>query len=101
MRIDLGNANGIAGSRPKKDVAPTSSSKGTEKREGVRDTLSVSSTAQQVDDLRERIKILPSVRDPEVEAVRSQVGSGVYRPDAGVVAERLLSAHMRPSASGV
>jgi flagellar biosynthesis anti-sigma factor FlgM len=95
MKIALGNADGVMGPRPKKDAVPASSSKGAEKREGARDTVSVASTTAQVEDLRERIKILPSVRDPEVEAVRGQIGSGSYRPDAGAVADRLLFAHTR------
>jgi negative regulator of flagellin synthesis FlgM len=99
MQVTLGNADGILGPRPKKDAAPASSSKGAEKREGAHDTFSVSSGAQQVEDLRERIKILPSVRDSEVEAVRNNIEAGTYRPDSSVVAERLIFAHMRHSSA--
>jgi negative regulator of flagellin synthesis FlgM len=97
MRIDLGNANGITGPRPKRDIASTQSSKGSEKQEGVRDTLFVSPAAQQVDDLREKIKFLPSVRSSEVDALRRQLDAGSYRPDSNSVAEGILREHTRRS----
>jgi len=95
MRIDLGNPNGITGARSKRETASPSSSKGTDKREGVRDTLSFSSAAQQVDDLREKTKDIPTVRDSEVKAVRSQIEAGSYRPDSSSVVDGLLREHLR------
>ena len=70
-------------------VANATASKSEKTRES-KDTLSVSSNGQLLAAANEKIAEIPSVRASLVEAIKSQIDSGSYNPDARAVVDGLL-----------
>jgi len=99
MRINSGVTSGIGAVRSKGDVVAANSSSRVANADEAKDVVSVSATAQMVNEIRHKVDELPSVRASKIGAIQNQFDSNTYHPDSEAVVDGLLREHMRQNAS--
>ena len=99
MRINSGVTSGIGAVRSKGDVAAANSSSRVAGAGEINDVVSVSATAQMVNEIRHKLDELPNIRASKIGAIQNQFDTNTYHPDSEAVVDGLLREHMRKSAS--
>ncbi len=94
MRVSIktggsGSAQKVGGGAPAATAGPVSAPVPT-------DALNVSSGAHFIQEVQAQLAAIPDVRTEKVEAIRAQMDTDSYHPDAEAVADGLVREHMPP-----
>jgi negative regulator of flagellin synthesis FlgM len=84
--VDVGTARSRAVSRPERE-GDTGTTRGASES---RDAVEITDTATRLKAVEAKLSQLPDVDQARVEAIRKQVESGSYRPDAARIAQKLM-----------
>lgn len=105
MRIDpsqqyLGNTEGVGNAKGQPKVSsatPPAAGAGIESQEGgVGDTVQLSGTLSEVQQLKAQLAQTPDVRSARVAALQQQIQQGTYKPSDEAIASAMLSDLLGP-----
>jgi flagellar biosynthesis anti-sigma factor FlgM len=97
MKVNNGNGNNIEALKAYGAAAaekPQRSSESGERQKNspvIQDKINISSKVKMYQDIKEAALEAPDIRTEKVNDITKKIASGTYRPDYGVIADKLLS----------
>jgi len=97
MNIDVNNINPSRSDGPKKatpnkgaELAATNQSTNNTQAASPKDSVSLSSSAQNLTKIELELKSLPEVNQSRVDEVKARIDRGEYQPDSANLAQKML-----------
>jgi flagellar biosynthesis anti-sigma factor FlgM len=97
MKINNGNSNNIEALKAYGAAAAEKPQRATESGERqkdsipIQDKINISSKVKMYQDIKEAALEAPDIRTEKVNDIARRIDAGTYKPDYGVIADKLLS----------